>query len=288
MLILVGALQGQSSPTSGAPPSAPHDSRFTYGTIGGAADLGGGSSMQALAVLLQYKPTPWLVVSTNPTLVHATAPSTTGVTASSTGLTDLPFGGTVSHSFSDAPLSPEAAAGLEVTLPVGNAAQGLGSGQTGFAGDFGLGVSPTDNLSLDLNVWHPFVGAGINSMLDASAATSIGIEAGYDWTERFSTSVGFNGDVGRADSGSTLPQSIAAGFVLRFAKPLALTVDAAHGVTTGAPRWLVSVGVGTAFSGLDPLGANSLLARLRHAFGSSVNRGKGHTKIGGTCKAGSC
>jgi len=105
-----------------------------------------------------------------------------------------------------------------------------------------------------VSLWHPLAGDGINGAIDAPRATSIDLEAGYDWTERFNTSIGYSTDVGPADSGTVLPQSIAAGFVWAFAKPLALTVNGAHGVTSGAPRWLVSVGIGTVFSGINPSG----------------------------------
>ncbi len=254
-------------------------SAFAYGIIGGAASLRDSGSMQAMSVLLEYKPMPWLTLSANPSFDRVTVQPSTGGSTSSSGLTDLPVGVAASHELPDAPLSPTVGAGIELSLPLGNSSNGLGSGQTSVAGDLGLGVSPTDNVSLDLNVWHPFTGAGVNSVLDASRATSLGLEGGYDWSERLTTSVGYSADVGPADSGVARPQSIAAGFVLAFAKPLALTVDGAHGVTNGAPRWLVSVGIGTAFSGVNPVGPNSLLGRLKHAFGRSANRGHGQGKL---------
>jgi hypothetical protein len=281
---------GQSSPpsapsgTTGGAASA--DPRFTYATIGGASDFTSGLSIQALNVLLQLKALPWLTVFTSPAFVHAAVASTPGKSLSSSGLTDLPVGVTATHRLPDAPLSPEVSAGLEVTLPLGDTARGLGSGQTSLAGDFGLGVSPTDNLSLDLNVWRPFTGAGVNSMLDGPRATSLGVESSYDWTDRFATTLGYTADLGHADSGATLPASIAAGLVFKFAKPLAITVDGARGLTTGAPRWLVALGVGTAFNGIDPLGENSLWAQFRHALGRGVDRGHGQGKVG--CGHGTC
>jgi hypothetical protein len=250
----------------------------TWGAIGGAAGLRGDGSMQAASVLLEFKPVPWLTLSANPAVDHVTVPSTTGSSVSSTGPTDLPLGIAASHELSNTPLSPTLGAGLEISLPTGNSSTGLGSGQTGVAGELGAGISPTDNLSLDLNLWHPFAGDGVNGAIDAPRATSIGLEAGYEWTERFNTSIGYSTDVGPADSGTVLPQSVAAGIVFAFAKPLALTVNGAYGLTSGAPRWLVSVGIGTAFSGINPVGPNSLFGRLRHGLGRGADRGKGKNK----------
>lgn len=252
----------------------------TWGAIGGAAGLRGDASMQAASALFEFKPLSWLTISANPAFDRVSVPSTTGSSVSSTGPTDLPIGVAASHEISNAPLSPTLGAGLEVSLPTGNTSNGLGSGQTGFAGELGASISPTDNLSLDLNLWHPFAGDGVNGAIDAPRATSIDLAAGYDWSERFNTSIGYSTDVGPADSGAVLPQAIAAGFVWAFAKPLALTVNGAHGITSGAPRWLVSVGIGTAFSGINPVGPNSLFGRLRHGLGRGADRGKGKGKVG--------
>jgi hypothetical protein len=260
---------------------AARDPRLTWGVIGGAAGLRSDGSLQAASALFEFKPVSWLSLSANPTVDHMTVPSTTGSGyISSTGPTDLPLGIAASHEIPNVPLSPTLGAGLELTLPTGNSSTGLGSGQTGLAGELGAGISPTDNLSLDLNVWHPFAGNGVNGALDAPRATSIDLEAGYDWSDRLTTSVGYSTDVGPADSGAVLPQSIGAGFVVALAKPLALTVNGARGITSGAPRWVVSVGFGTAFSGINPVGPNSLFGRLKHALGNGANRGKGQGKVG--------
>jgi hypothetical protein len=254
--------------------------RLTWGLIGGAAGLRSDASMQAASGLLEYRPLPWLMVSANPTVDRVTVPTTPGTSVSSTGPTDLPLGIAASHGLPNTPLSPTLGAGLELSLPTGNTSNGLGSGQTGFAGELGAGISPTDNLSLDLNLWHPFAGDGVNGAIDAPRATSIDLEAGYDWSDHLNTSIGYSTDVGPADSGAVLPQSVAAGLVIAFAKPLALTVNAAKGLTSGAPRWLISVGIGTAFAGINPVGPNSLFGRLKHALGNGANRGKGNGKVG--------
>jgi len=63
---------------------------------------------------------------------------------------------------------------------------------------------------------------------------------------------------------------------------VALSVDGSHGLTSAAPSWVLSVGLGTAFAGLNPIGANSPIGRLATALGHGVNRGRGRGHVGGT------
>ena len=126
-----GTLGGQSAP-------ATHDPRFTWGLVGGAAGLRSDASQQAASALFEYKPVTWLTLSANPSADRVTVPSTTGGgSVSSIGPTDLPLGIAASHEIPHAPLSPTLGAGLELSLSTGNSSTGLGSGQTGLAGELG-------------------------------------------------------------------------------------------------------------------------------------------------------
>ena len=69
---------------------------------------------------------------------------------------------------------------------------------------------------------------------------------------------------------------------LPIAGRVALSVDGSHGLTSAAPSWVLSVGLGTAFAGLNPIGANSPVGRLATALGHGVNRGRGRGHVGGT------
>ena len=86
--------------------------------------------------------------------------------------------------------------------------------------------------------------------------------------------------MGAADSLGT-PRSLTAGFSFPLVRHLALTVDGSRGLTRAAPDWALSVGIGSAFAGLNPLGMDSPPGRLATALGRGVNRGHGNGHVGG-------
>ena len=92
----------------------------------------------------------------------------------------------------------------------------------------------------------------------------------------------FGADLGSGDSTQGLSRVIGAGAVYQIAGPLALTLDASHGLTTASPRWVVSIGLGTAFVGTSPVSPSSPLRRLKDSFTGGVNRGHGTGKTGAT------
>ena len=260
---------------------------FSFGLIAGLATLPGSVSVQAISAAMDYRPFCWLSLQAVPSYVHAGAKSTTGRTLSSTGLTDLPLSAIISHEYKNLPWSPELAIGLELVLATGDTSQGLGSGQTSYGGQLGVGVSPVDRMSVDLSAWHPLHGTGVNSAVDAPGATSVGLEVGYEINDQLEASMGYGSDFGKPDSGYALPRSLAAGIVFKLAAPIAVTLNGARGLTSGAPSWLFSLGFGTTFAGINPLGSNNLLSRLQTSLGHGVNRGHGKSKIGG-CKGKGC
>ena len=97
--------------------------------------------------------------------------------------------------------------------------------------------------------------------------------------------IGASGEVGTPDSGAVLARSLAGGVAFRVAGPLTLTVDAGHGLTAGAPRWTFVVGFGTAFAGINPVGATSPLRRFKGTLGGGVATPSGFAKsgTGGSC-----
>ena len=124
-----GMLRGQSVP-------ATRDPRFTWGLIGGAAGLRSDASQQAVSALFEYKPVTWLMLSANPSADRVTVPSTTGGgSVSSIGPTDLPLGIAASHEIPHVPLSPTLGAGVELSVPTGNASVSIRSGRTHSWGD---------------------------------------------------------------------------------------------------------------------------------------------------------
>ncbi len=248
------------------------------GTVLGGARLPSSLTETGASVVLQLQPVEWLTVGTHPTWVRVAGSDAAG-RFSSTGLTDLPLELGVWHQL-PGPLSPGLGASLGVTLPTGDTAQGLGSGQTSVGASVGGTVRPVERLALGVDVWRPLTGAGWSSAFSSTNATSLSLEATLDLSEHASAHGGFTTDLGAADSLGT-PRSLTAGVSLPLARHIALTLDGSRGLTRAAPAWALSVGIGSAFEGLNPLGMNSPVRRLATALGGSVNRGNGKGNVGG-------
>src|SRR5256884_7295881 len=74
---------------------------------------------------------------------------------------------------------PTVGAPLLAVLPTGNAACGLGSGQTAAGLDLGVAISPRlAHLAVDAS--RSLSGVSAQSSLDAPKATALHVEAGYD------------------------------------------------------------------------------------------------------------
>src|SRR5207244_3064036 len=126
-----------------------------------------------------------------PAVLHL-SDNVNGRPVSSSGLGDLPLVVAASYAF-PTPGSPTVGAALVTVLPTGNAACGLGSGQTAAGLALGVAISPQ-----------------------------------------------------RAH----------------------LTIDRSPGLTAASPRWILSVGVGTAFGGSSPVTPTTPLRRLKSTFNS--------------------
>lgn len=63
-------------------------------------------------------------------------------------------------------------------------------------------------------------------------------------------------------------------------------MDGTRGLSSAAPSWGVSLGIGSAFAGINPVGPDSPLRRLGAAFAHGVNRGRGRGHVGGTTGVG--
>jgi hypothetical protein len=248
------------------PPVAAQD--LTAGASLGIVKLTDTRSEQALTGTLAYQ-AGWFSLYASPAFLRV-AKDSAGRTVSSSGLGDLPLTAAASYT-SPTPGSPTVGASLLVVLPTGNASCGLGSGQTAAGFDVGAGVSP--GLA---HFWgdasRSLSGVSSQSSLNAPKATTIHLEAGYEvspgWT--WTGSVGF--DVGTVDSTQALSRVIGLGASHTLAGPLMLTVDGAHGLTTGSPKWVLAVGVGTAYGGSSPVTPTTPLRRLGTTFRTSGTR----------------
>ena len=115
----------------------------------------------------------------------------------------------------------------------------------------------------------------------SSDLTALRVDAGYDVGRRWRASASFAADVGQADSTQALSRMIGAGAAYAIAGPLTLVIDGSHGLTASSPRWVLSLGVGTAFASTSLVSPTSPLQRQQTSFAGGVNRGAGSGKTGG-------
>jgi len=244
----------------------------------GAARLSDKRSERVMTGVLQIRPAPWLTVSVIPSVVRV-ANDTSGTSASSGGLGDLPLVAGAAVTL-PARWSPTIGGALIMSLPTGDAACGLGSGQTTFGIDAGVGIAPTANLRFSADASRNLSGLAGQSSLTPSQATAVRLEAAADVAPRWTIGLSVGADVGSGDSTQALTRIAGAGITHAIAGALAVTVDASHGLTTASPRWVVSVGLGTVFSGISPVAPTSPLRRLQRSFGGAAGRSRGSGKVG--------
>ncbi len=269
----VGTSSGQGSDESRQ--TAPE---FATGAAIGTMHFSSGRSEAAVSATIQYSPSPWLSFSATPGYGHTSLRR-----LSTNGLTDLPLSVGASHSIGGVSWSPSISASIYTALSFADTGGNLGAGRTALGASASLSAWVSEHLNLAIGASRPFSANAGNASTDLEAAYSLG---------KVTPNVGLTSELGHADSNATLARSIAAGVAVALAGPLTLTVDGSHGLTTGAPSWTLSIGVGTAFAGLSPLSPSSSLRRLAKVLGSRVNSTSGYSK-GGTgaksCKtAGTC
>ena len=214
--------------------------------------------------VIEYDHNRWLSLYAIPVMLHV-SDSVSGRAVSSSGLGDLPLVVTASYT-SQRPGSPTVGAALVTVLPTGDAACGLGSGQTAVGMDLGVAVSPGQGrLALDAS--RSLSGLSSQASLGASGTTTLHIEAGYDVTPRWTGTASFGVDLG-PDSSQALSRMIGAGVRHTIAGPLMITIDGSHGLTAASPQWLLSVGIGTAFASSSPVAPTTPLRRMKSTFGN--------------------
>lgn len=268
--------------TSRAEEAEVRPSPLQFGVAGGALSYEGGRSEQALGAVIRWVTTPWLSLSATPTAVHVREPSATALGAyqGTSGLVDLPLDATLSHSFK-APWSPGVAFALGVSLPLGDTAAGFGAGKMGYSASLGLGFSPSERLWVHLGA-----GRSLGDVRMQSAFTSGSgwgdASAGVSITDRFSLNGGYGTDLGAVDSTAGHSRSINGGFSFVVRGPTTVNLNASRGVSGLAPRWSMTLGLGTAFPYLNKLGAGD---QLRGAFGGGTH-GLGTGGNGGTGNSG--
>lgn len=233
----------------------------------GVVKLTDARSEQALSGVLEYQVGSFSVYAM-PAALHVSTTTTTSkggtVSTSSSGVGDLPVIAAASHTF-PTPGAPTLGAALLVVLPTGNASCGLGNGQTAAGVDLGAGLSP-GRAHLSADVSRSVSGVSSQSTLNAPKATTLRFEAGYDPAPRWTWTASLGVDVGTADSTQALSRVIGVGVSHTLAGALMVTADGSHGLTSGSPKWVLSVGFGTAYGGNSPVAPTTPLRRIRTTF----------------------
>jgi hypothetical protein len=242
-------------------------SRIDAGVSAGVVKITGQRSEQAVSGVLEYEASSWLSLYAIPAVLHV-SDSTSRGPVSSSGLADLPLVAAVSRAF-PSPWSPTLGAALVAVLPTGNASCGLGNGQTAAGMDLGVGVSP-GRVHLSADASRSLSGASAQSSLNAPKATSLRLEGGYDASPQWTWTASVGVDVGTSDSIQPLSRVIGVGVRHTLARPLMLTIDGSHGLTSASPQWVLAVGVGTAFGGASPVTPTSPLRRIKTTFGTGT------------------
>lgn len=241
----------------------------------GSARLADARTERVVSGVIQLQPRPWLSLSAMPAMLHVSD----SVGGSTSGVGDLPL---VAAATANLPTrwSPTLGGALIVALPTGSVACGLGNGTTTAGVDIGVGVAPTAGLRFSAGAIRSLSGLAGQSSLSPPRATTLQLEGAADVASGWTVGLSVGADVGTADSTQALSRTAGAGLTHILHGALAVTVDASHGLTAASPRWVVSVGLGTVFSGISPVSPTSPLRRLKSSFGSAAGRSRGSNKIG--------
>ena len=233
------------------------------------------NSLGALSGVLEYRALGWLRLGTAPTLMRVASGATT-----TSGFGDLPLALEASQEW-NTPFRPEVGASVILTLPTGNAACGLGSGQAGVGMSLGAGIAPAEALHLSADASRSFSGAITLSSLARPQSTWLDLDGDLDVAPHWTVSLTVGGDVGGADTGAA-DREVGGGVRYAVSGSLNLTVDVTHRVSGLAPRWGMAVSLGTAATGISPLNSLSPLGRQRQVFVGGVStHGRTRTTGGG-------
>jgi hypothetical protein len=269
---------------AGATPAAVAQSDHTsYGLTAAAFGWHDGHQEQALGAIVQLAPTPWLTLGAIPTLLRITGADGR---PTNSGLTDLPVFAGVVHGFS-APWQPTLGVVGVASLPTGDASQGLGRGQSLVSAEGTLALSPLAMLTIRAGVSR-LLRVG-DSLPHGIATTALVGDAVLLAGARTNLSVGYALELrGDAAAAYEPARAINATVVRTLFGQTALSLSAGRTLRGAGPTWSLSLGIGTAFAGLSPVGATSPSARssggvTRPADGGLLPIGNTSCRLIGGC-----
>jgi hypothetical protein len=262
-------------------------SSLQFGVAAGALEYPGGRQEQAAGAVLRWYATPWLSIATQPTAIRAHEPASSASLATSrSGITDVPVEATLSHGFGG-PLGFSAATTLAITLPMGDTATGLGSGEIGSSVSAGVGITPGDRMWLWAGAGRSLTRFSVQSAFRSGTGWG-DVSGGYSLTERLALSAGYSTDLGPVDSVLGRSTSLNGGASLGFGGRTTLNITTSRGLSGSAPVWSFAAGIGTAFPYLTHIGAGSPSDALQATFGGGThgigNNGGGASKSNGKGK----
>ena len=267
--------------TSDVKPAAEHRSDavlpVTAGVTTGSTSFADRRVQQGVTGVVRYHMGRSVSLAASPTYARMAYPASLGG-GSVSGLTDLPIELGLDHGF-DGAWSPAIGLTLGTTIPTGDDQIGFGSGSMGASVGAGVGLSPSDALSLHLGAGKSLTDYSIFGALGASEAVWGDAEVSYHLFEHLDATVGFDGDFASSDSLGAA-RAVALSFAAGLGGPYTLTVSGGHGVSGPAARWTFALGFGTDFAGFQAIGSSSPIQRLMRSVGGSSHRGPGSGSSG--------
>ena len=266
--------------SSDVKPAAEHASApsVTFGVTSGTMGFADQRVQEGVTAVVRYRFVSSISLAASPTYAHMSFPSALGG-GSVSGLTDLPIELDADHSF-DQPWSPTLGIALGASLPVGDQQIGFGSGALGANIGAGMGISPSDALSMHLGVGKPLTDYSATSALGSSGSTWGDAELSYQISQHVNATLGFDGDLASRDSLGAA-RAVALSIATTIVGPYTVTVSGGHGVSGPAARWTLALGFGTDFAGLDALGSSSPIQRFFKAMGGSSSSHRPTSTPGG-------
>lgn len=276
--VLAAQDSSQAQPTASRT-SAP---AVTFGVTSGTMSFADQRVQEGATAAVRYRFLSSLSIVGSPTYAHMSFPAALGG-GSVSGLTDLPIELDVDHSL-DQPWSPTIGLALGATLPVGNRQIGFGSGAVGANVGAGVGLSPTDALSMHVGVGKPLTDYSGSSALGSSGSAWSDAEISYQLSQQVNATLGFDSDLASRDSlGSA--RAVALSIATTVVGPYTVTVSGGRGISGPAARWTLALGFGTDFADFEALGSSSPIQRFFRAMGGSSSShrptstpGSGHGK----------
>ena len=248
---LAGLALGAAFHAAGAQPAP-----LAAGVTAASFSWKDGRREQAVAAVVQASPTPWLALGATPTFLRAE--STDG--AARAGLADLPVFAGVTAPLA-LPMRPQLGVAGVASFPTGDAERGLGRGVALVSAEATLALSPLPALTVRAGGSRLVRDGGL--LPDEAPRTAAFGDAVLALGARTNASVGVAGEVdGDGAWRAARARTVNAAIVRAVAGRTMLLVTGSRTLEGVGPAWSLSLGVGTAFGGVSPVGATSVRGRL--------------------------